>query len=78
MQVSVHYAKTHLSRLLDMAADGERIIIERHGEPAAVLTAAPSKTGSLLGATKGEFELPEGWDRPLTEKEADAFWTGKW
>jgi len=31
MQVSVHYAKTHLSRLLDLAADGEKIVIERHG-----------------------------------------------
>jgi prevent-host-death family protein len=77
MQVSVHYAKTHLSRLLDLATDGEKIVIERHGKPAAVLTAAPSKPGSLLGAMEGEFELPEGWGRPLTEKETDAFWRGK-
>jgi antitoxin (DNA-binding transcriptional repressor) of toxin-antitoxin stability system len=61
-----------------LATDGETIVIERHGKPAAVLTAAPSKPGSLLGAMVGEFELPEGWDRPLTEKEVDAFWRGKW
>ena len=78
MQVSVHYAKTHLSRLLDMAADGERIVIERHGKPAAVLSAAPAQPGSLLGAMAGEFELPEGWDRPLSAKEAEAFWRGEW
>jgi len=78
MQVSVHYAKTHLSRLLDLAADGEKIVIERHGKPAAILSAAPSKPATLLGAMEGEFELPEGWDRALTQKEADAFWRGTW
>lgn len=77
MQVSVHYAKTHLSRLLDLAADGEKIVIERHGKPTAILSAAPSQPATLLGAMKGEFELPEGWDRPLTKKEAAAFWQGK-
>lgn len=77
MQVSVHYAKTHLSRLLDLAADGEEIVIERQGVPAGVLRAALAKPGALLGAMQGEFDLPEGWDRPLTEKEADDFWEGK-
>jgi prevent-host-death family protein len=77
MQVSVHYAKTHLSRLLNLAAEGEEIVIERHGKPAAVLVRAPVKTSSLLGAMQGELELPEGWDRPFTKREAEAFWRGK-
>jgi hypothetical protein len=27
---------------------------------------------------QGVFEVPEGWDRPLSPEEADAFWEGKW
>jgi prevent-host-death family protein len=78
VQVSVHEAKTQLSRLLDLVEDGEEIIIRRHGKPVARLTALASPRKSPLGAMRGEFELPEGWDRPLTSEEADAFWQGKW
>jgi prevent-host-death family protein len=37
MIVNVHAAKTHLSRLLDRAADGEEIVIARAGKPVARL-----------------------------------------
>jgi len=33
MEVSVHEAKTHLSRLIRRAADGEEIVISRRGRP---------------------------------------------
>jgi len=33
--VNVHAAKTHLSRLIDRAAEGEEIIIARGGKPVA-------------------------------------------
>lgn len=35
--VGVYEAKTHLSRLLDRVARGERVIITRHGVPVAQL-----------------------------------------
>lgn len=34
-------AKTHLPRLLDRVAQGEEIVITRHGKPVALLTAPP-------------------------------------
>src|SRR5207237_1380406 len=37
--VNVHAAKTHLSRLIDRAAEGEEIIIARGGKPVARLAA---------------------------------------
>jgi len=49
----------------------------RHGRPVARLAAAAAATQSPFGAMRGEFELPEGWDRPFTAHEADAFWAGK-
>jgi len=32
-QVSAYEAKTHLSQLLDRVAEGEHIVITRHGVP---------------------------------------------
>jgi hypothetical protein len=30
-----------------------------------------------FGAMKDERKWPDGWDRPLTDVEADAFWEGR-
>jgi prevent-host-death family protein len=35
--VGAYEAKTHLSELLDAVAEGERVVITRHGQPIAVL-----------------------------------------
>jgi prevent-host-death family protein len=54
MQVSVHEAKTHLSRLLKRAEDGEEVIIARGSEPVARLV--PVKSSPLkrrLGGVPG-------------------------
>jgi prevent-host-death family protein len=78
MTVSVHEAKTQLSKLLDLLEQGEEVLIERHGRPVARLVRANATTKPQLGAMKGEFSWQEGWERPLTDEEADAFWDGKW
>lgn len=38
--VGAYEAKTHLPKLLDRVAKGERIIITRHGSPVAILQPA--------------------------------------
>ncbi len=76
--VSVHQAKTQLSALLDLVEDGEEIVIQRHGKPVARLVGVAKANRSPLGAMKDEFVLPEYWDKPLTDEQADAFWAGKW
>ncbi|UCG13479.1 MAG: type II toxin-antitoxin system Phd/YefM family antitoxin [Deltaproteobacteria bacterium] len=40
--VGSYEAKTHLPKLLERVAKGERIIITRHGTPVAVLGPVPS------------------------------------
>ncbi len=37
MEVNVHHAKTHLSKLIAAAEDGEEVIIARNGKPAVKL-----------------------------------------
>jgi prevent-host-death family protein len=79
MVFSVHEAKTQFSKLLDLADKGEEIVITRHGKTIAKLIKATDKPRKLqLGAMKGEFTYKEGWDKPLTDAEADAFWEGRW
>lgn len=78
MQVSVHEAKTQLSRLLNLVEEGEEVVIQRHGKVIARLVPASQLAKSPLGAMKGQFNMTEGWDRPLADPEADAFWKGNW
>ena len=76
MNVSVHGAKTQLSKLLDLVEDGEEVVIERHGRPIAQLVPVSKRRPSALGAMRGQFEMAEGWERALTDEEAEAFWSG--
>jgi prevent-host-death family protein len=77
MNVSVHGAKTQLSRLLDLVEDGEHVVIERHGRPVAQLVPVRRHRASSLGAMRGQFKMAEGWERALTDEEAEAFWSGR-
>jgi prevent-host-death family protein len=77
MTVSVHEAKTQLSKLLDLLEQGEDIVILRHGKPVAHLVRAKSAAKPQFGAMRGEIEWQEGWEQPMTPEEADAFWEGR-
>lgn len=77
MRVSVHEAKTQLSKLLDLVEDGEEVVINRHGRAVAELVPVRRSRRSPLGAMRGEFTMVEGWERALTDDEADAFWAGR-
>jgi antitoxin (DNA-binding transcriptional repressor) of toxin-antitoxin stability system len=72
--VTVHAAKTRLSRLIQRAAAGEEIVIVRGKTPVARLTAIqPRPVKRKFGAYRGEFEVPDGFFDPLPESELAAF-----
>ncbi len=77
MNVSVHGAKTQLSKLLDLVEDGEPVVIERYGRPVAQLVPVRKRRRSALGAMRGQFTMADGWERALTDEEAEAFWGGR-
>jgi prevent-host-death family protein len=67
MQASVHEAKTNLSKLLEAVARGERVVITRHGIPAAELVAA-RPAGIRLGGLKEQVSPPpDDFLEPLSE-----------
>src|SRR5215469_18834701 len=69
MEVNVHEAKTHLSKLLDRVALGEEVVIAKAGRPVAKLVAVSSTPKKrTLGSAKGEFVVPDDFNDPLPKE----------
>ncbi len=79
-QFNVHEAKSNLSKLLDMALEGEEIVISRHGKPVVHLAPVRAASGKrILGKGRGSVTiLSEDWAAAMTDQEAEAFWAGRW
>ena len=79
--ITIHEAKTNLSKLVKRAAAGETIYIGSYGRPEAELTAvSPFKYRAELrkgffGCMKGELELSAGLDDPLPDDIIDSFYS---
>lgn len=66
MEVNIHQAKTHLSRLLLRVAAGEEIVISKAGKPVARLVPyAPPAGDRPLGRDAGRLWIAEDFDAPL-------------
>lgn len=61
--VNMHVAKTNLSRLVDVAASGQEVVIARAGRPVARLVAL-RETGAARrpGALAGRIHIAEDFD----------------
>lgn len=75
--VSVHEAKTHLSRLIEKVLAGEEVVIARNREPVVRMVPAQAKPRETLriGALKGRISLDERFFEPLPDDEV-AGWEG--
>lgn len=74
--VSVHEAKTHLSRLLRQVQAGEEIVIENNKRAVARLVPLERKAKRRrIGRLKGLVHLDDSFFDPLPEEELKA-WEG--
>jgi prevent-host-death family protein len=64
--VSVHEAKTHLSRLLRRVESGEEVIIARGGRPIARLVPVTEPRRREMGFDRG-LVIPEDFDAPFDD-----------
>ncbi len=63
---NIHEAKTHLSKIIEEAAQGETIIIAKAGKPVVKvvsLEAPDHKQKRRLGFMQGQIRVPEDFDR---------------
>lgn len=71
MEVNIHQAKTHLSRLVERALAGEEVIIAKSGTPLVRLVRIEHQKPEL-GTARGQFILTDGWDSPLSDEELES------
>lgn len=63
--INIHEAKTHLSKLVELAAEGESFIIAKSGRPlvkVVPLDQSEKTKTKRLGFMQGEFRIPDDFD----------------
>jgi prevent-host-death family protein len=70
--ITIHKAKTQLSRLIEKACQGEEIIIARGSKPVVRLVAIDNQPGDRVpGAWKGKISYTDDAFKPLTDQELE-------
>jgi prevent-host-death family protein len=79
MEVNIHEAKTHLSRLLQRVAAGEEVTIARSGVPVARLVAVEPEKKKIrpLGMDRGRVWIADDFDAPLPDELLKQFYGGE-
>ena len=73
--VSVHEAKTQLSRLLAQVEAGEEVVIARRGQPVARLVRCKRRGQRRFGAMREDIKIADAFFEPLPEEELK-LWEG--
>jgi prevent-host-death family protein len=74
MKVTVHAAKTNLSKLIEQACAGEEVIISRGSQPVARLVPVkPPAERRVFGRLKGQFVVGDEFFEPLSDEELAAW-----
>ena len=70
VQVNIHEAKTHLSKLLQRVMNGEEVVIAKAGQPVArLLPYQPRPAPRTPGNDAGKIIIGSDFDEPLPEFE---------
>ena len=79
--VNIHEAKTHLSRLVEEAANGQPFIIAKAGKPMVKVVrldesdeSEPKLVSSRLGFLKGKYVIPYDIKAPFHEEIEEMFY----
>ena len=77
--ISIHDAKTNLSKLVKRAAAGEVIFIGAYGKEEAAIVPInfvqkKKPVSEAFGCMRDKMILPEGWDAPLPDDIIESFY----
>ena len=73
-KVNIHQAKTQFSRLVELAASGEEVIIAKSGKPVARLVSyTPKGAVRRPGGLRGKIRIRKNFDAPLPKELLGAF-----
>ena len=75
--ITIHAAKTNLSKLIERALSGEEVIIARGDQPVVRLVPINAVIPTRqAGTLKGKFTVPDGFFDPLRGDDLEP-WEGK-
>ena len=73
--ITIHRAKTNLSRLIEEACKGEEIVIAKGDKPMVRLVPISEVNGNRKpGRLKGQFKVGPEFLEPLPPEELDLWW----
>jgi prevent-host-death family protein len=76
---NIHHAKTHLSKLVDEAEQGDSFIIAKAGKPMVQVTrldVPETQVKRRLGFLKGQIRVPDDFDTMMAD-EIEKMFSGK-
>lgn len=75
IKVNVHEAKANLSRYLELAEQGETVVVCRRNQPIAELRGIPAVSAEPrpIGLARDRFTVPEAFFERLPEELVRAF-----
>lgn len=66
MQINIHEAKTHFSKIINQVLKGQEVVIARDGKPLVMLVPySPEENQRRGGQLKGLIEISDDFDAPL-------------
>lgn len=72
--INIHYAKTHLSRLIDeVATTGKPIVIAKAGTPKVKIVPLNTPKKRQMGTLKGKIKIPDNFDTAFADEISDMF-----
>jgi prevent-host-death family protein len=78
MKVTIHAAKTTLSRLIERAHAGEEVVIARGSAPVARIVPIRGRLPRRRpGTLRGLVKVPDAFFEPLPAEELDAWEAGR-
>lgn len=74
IQVNIHEAKTHFSKLLARVKEGEEVVIAKAGTPVARLVPVMERPARRVpGSAKGKVNISTDFNEPLPKNILEAF-----
>ena len=78
MESSIGQASRNISKLIEVAERGEKVVITRRGKPVIELVKVKAPKRRPVGFLRGRIrEIDPDWWRPMTDEEVDAFIGGR-
>jgi prevent-host-death family protein len=72
--VTIHAAKTNLSKLIERACAGEEVVIARGKTPVVKLVPVAKRKKRVFGSMKGKVWLDDSFFDPLPQEILDAWY----